>query len=262
MCQIISIANQKGGVGKTTTTLNLGTALALKGFKVLLIDLDPQANLSSYLGFEGDGKPTISHMMLNIAGNSGISAEEFSDCIRTSEENKISYIPADTNLANVESCMMNELSREPEMVLKRILKRENLKNYDYVLVYPPSLGILSINALTASDKIIIPVQTQKFAFEGLTSLTELCKQIQETINKNLTLAGVLATMADNTNMSKSTLEMLHTKYKGLMFSTVIHKSVEAANSTIRNKSLCLNKTRLGAEYIALAEEVTGRCNKC
>ncbi len=261
MCQIISIANQKGGVGKTTTTLNLGTALALKGYKVLLIDLDPQANLSSYLGFDGDGKPTISHMMLNIAGNSGISAEEFSDCIRTSEENKISYIPADINLANAESYLMNALSRET--VLKRILKRENLKNFDYVLVdCLPSLGILLINALTASDKIIIPVQTQKFAFEGLTSLTELCKQIQETINKNLTLAGVFATMADNTNMSKSTLDMLHTKYKGLMFSTVIHKSVEAANSTIRNKSLCLNKTKLGAEYIALAEEVTGRCKKC
>ena len=166
MCQIISIANQKGGVGKTTTTLNLGTALALKGFKVLLIDLDPQANLSSYLGFEGDGKLTISHLMLcshiifNLTGITDIPAEEFSKFIRISEENKISYIPADTNLANVESYMMNELSREPEMVLKRILKRENLKNYDYVLVdCLPSLGILSINALTAADKIIIPVQT-------------------------------------------------------------------------------------------------------
>ena len=163
MCQIISIANQKDGVGKTT--LNLGTDLALKGFKVLLIDLDPQANLSSYLGFEWDGKLTISHLMLcshivfNLTGITDIPAEEFSKFIRTSEENKISYIPADTNLANVESYLMNALSRETEMVLKRILKRENLKNYDYVLVYPPSLGILSINALTAADKIIIPVQT-------------------------------------------------------------------------------------------------------
>ena len=117
MCQIISIANQKGGVGKTTTTLNLGTALALKGFKVLLIDLDPQANLSSYLGFEWDGKLTISHLMLcshivfNLTGITDIPAEEFSKFIRTSEENKISYIPADINLANAEK---NTEKRKPK----------------------------------------------------------------------------------------------------------------------------------------------------
>lgn len=258
MCKIISIANQKGGVGKTTTTLNLGTALALNGFKVLLIDLDPQANLSSYLGFEGDGKPTISHMMLSIAGNQKISAEEFSECIRISEQNKISFIPSDINLANAESYLMNALSRET--VLKRILTAENTSNFDYILIdCLPSLGILLINALTASNNVIIPVQTQKFAFEGLASLTNICDQIRETINKNLKYCGVLATMFDNTNMSRTTSESLQDKYNSLMFDTVIHKSVEAANSSERNRSLCLNKTKLGEEYKALAEEVMRRC---
>ena len=141
MSKIISIANQKGGVGKTTTTLNLGTALALKGFKVLLIDLDPQANLSSYLGFEGDGNPTISNMMMTIAANAKITADDFRSCVRVSAENKISYIPSDINLANAESYLMNALSRET--VLKRILKRENIDEYDYVLIdCLPSLGIL------------------------------------------------------------------------------------------------------------------------
>ena len=251
MCKIISIANQKGGVGKTTTTLNLGTALALNGFKVLLIDLDPQANLSSYLGFEGDGKPTISHIMLSIANNMKITPEEFSDCIRASEQNKISYIPSDINLANAESYLMNALSRELLF---------HLNNYDYVLIdCLPSLGILLINALTASNNVIIPVQTQKFAFEGLASLTNICDQIRETINKDLKYCGVLATMFDNTNMSRSTSDSLQEKYNGLMFDTVIHKSVEAANSSEKNKSLCLNKTKLGEEYKALAEEVLRRC---
>ena len=118
MRKIISIANQKGGVGKTTTTLNLGTALALKGFKVLLIDLDPQANLSSYLGFEGDENPTISHMMLSIAKGMKVSKEDFESCVRVSEANRISYIPSDINLANAESYLMNALSRET--VMKRI----------------------------------------------------------------------------------------------------------------------------------------------
>ena len=258
MCKIISIANQKGGVGKTTTTLNLGTALAMNGLKVLLIDLDPQANLSSYLGFDGDGKPTISNMILSIANNMKITTEEFSDCVRASEQNKISYIPSDINLANAEAYLMNALSRET--VLKRILIADNLNDYDYVLIdCLPSLGILLINALTASNNVIIPVQTQKFAFEGLASLTNICDQVRETINKDLKYCGVLATMFDNTNMSRSTSESLHEKYNGLLFDTVIHKSVEAANSSEKNKSLCLNKTKLGEEYKALAEEVLRRC---
>lgn len=249
MSKIISIANQKGGVGKTTTTLNLGTALALKGFKVLLIDLDPQANLSSYLGFEGDENPTISHMMLSIAKGMKVSKEDFESCIRVSEANRISYIPSDINLANAESYLINALSRET--VMKRILTNENLTDYDYVLIdCLPSLGILLVNALTASNNVIIPVQTQKFAYEGLG---------RETINKNLEVSGIIATMAENTKMSRNTLEMLDTNYKDLLYKTAIHKSVEAANSSERNRSLCLNKSKLGEEYKALAEEIMMRC---
>lgn len=218
MRKIISIANQKGGVGKTTTTLNLGTALALKGFKVLLIDLDPQANLSSYLGFEGDENPTISHIMLSIAKGMKVSKEDFESCVRVSEANRISYIPSDINLANAESYLMNALSRET--VMKRILTNENLTDYDYVLIdCLPSLGILLVNALTASDNVIIPVQTQKFAYEGLGSLINICEQVKETINKNLEVSGIIATMAENTKMSRNTLEMLDKNYKDLLYKT-------------------------------------------
>ncbi len=258
MCKIISIANQKGGVGKTTTTLNLGTALALKDFKVLLIDLDPQANLSSYLGFEGDGKPTISNLMLSIARNNQIASEDFQGCIRNSSENKIDFIPSDINLASCETFLMNALSRET--VMKRILKQEFIFKYDYVLIdCLPSLGILLINALTASNSVIIPVQTQKFAYEGLNSLTNICSQIKDTINKELEISGIVATMTDGTNMSKNTLELLENKYSKMMYNTSIHKSITAANSTERNRSLCLNKNRLGEEYKALAEELIARC---
>lgn len=258
MSKIISIANQKGGVGKTTTTLNLGTALALKGFKVLLIDLDPQANLSSYLGFDGDGDPTISHMMLSIARGMKVSKEDFDSCVRVSETNKISFIPSDINLANAESYLMNALSRET--VMKRILTNENLTEYDYVLIdCLPSLGILLVNALTASDCVIIPVQTQKFAYEGLGSLIDICQQVKETINKNLEISGIVATMAENTKMSRNTLEMLYENYKDILFKTAVHKSVEAANSSERNRSLCINKNKLGEEYKTLAEEIITRC---
>lgn len=264
--KIISISNQKGGVGKTTTTLNLGTALSLIGKKVLLIDFDPQANLSSYLGFddklheekETEQLNTINDLMMCIVNCVPVNNEVFNSCIYHSEKNDLDYIPADLNLSNTDLYLMSALSRET--VLKRILSFDNIKQYDYVLIdCPPNLGILQTNALTASNGIIIPVQTQKFALNGLTALEDVTKQIKDTINPSLQLIGVLATIVDNTtNISRRNVEILKERYIDNMFETVIHRSVEAAYSAESGRSLCLYKTKLGEEYKALAIEMDRR----
>lgn len=253
--KIIALANQKGGVGKTTTAVNLGTALQLTGKRVLLVDLDPQANLSSYLGFETDGNPTISHLMMGFVTGMPVA---ISDCIRRSDANGIDFIPSDINLANADFYLIQAISREK--VLWRILSSSSeLQRYDYILIdCLPSLGILLSNALAAADGIIIPVQTQKFALDGLTMLTNIYEQIKDTINERLNLIGVLPTMVDNTNMSKSVIEKLKERYGEKLFRTTISKSVEAANSSEKMKALTLTKNKLGEEYKQLAIEVEER----
>lgn len=254
MCKIISIANQKGGVGKTTTTLNLGVALALQGKSVLLIDLDPQANLTKYAGIDDSERPTISDLLM---GQIGIGERtNIEGCIRYSHINNIEYIPSDINLANADLYLAGVLSRET--LLKRILNNNTIKSYDYVIIdCNPSLGVLLMNALTASDGVIIPVQTQDFAFDGLTALTNIVAQIQSTINSELEIIGVLATMVDNTNVSKRVIEDLKKEYGDKLFKTVIHRATQAVESTNKHKSLCLfSKSKLGEEYKALAAELT------
>lgn len=254
MSRIIAICNQKGGVGKTTTTFNLGAALSLQNKKkVLLVDLDPQANLSEYLCFAGDTKSTMTQLIAEVARNSVISDETVSNTIRYNEKNKIYFIPADINLANSETIMSTALARET--ILKRILSPGITSQFDYVLIdCLPSLGILLINAMTAADEMIIPVQTQKFSMDGLQALTSLYSQVRSTINPALKLTGVLATMVDNTTVCKSALRVLSEEYHSL-FRTVIHKSVEAAKSSETGIALCKTKNRLGEEYSKLADEV-------
>lgn len=243
----------------------MGTGLALKGNKVLLIDLDPQANLSAYLGFENDDSATMSDLIMAAANNFTMGAQKkvmppIGECILYSELNKVSFIPSDIGLAYADACMMQAATRES--VLKFILSDEAVQQFDYIIIdCLPSLGILLINALTAADGVIIPVQTQKFALDGLDMLSEIYNQVKGTINSKLDIVGVLATMADNTNISKTVASKLTERYGEKMFDTMIHKSVEAANSSERMKSLCLNKTKLGEEYKALAEEVSKRCEK-
>lgn len=253
MPKIISISNQKGGVGKTTTAMNLGSALQIAGQDVLLVDLDPQANLSSYLGYEDDGKATINDLMSGVV--TGNSADI---CIRHSESNCLDYIPADINLANADFYLAGALSRET--VLKRILHSEQLQKYDYIIIdCLPSLGILLMNALAVSDKILIPVQAQKFALDGLKMLNSIIEQVKSTINPQLSLLGVVATMVDNTNMSRDMQQMLAQQFGNDMFQTVIRRLKEAPESVYKQESLCLSNTRLGEEYRQLADEVIIRC---
>jgi chromosome partitioning protein len=259
MSKIIAIGNQKGGVGKTTTSLNLGTALALKGEKVLLIDLDPQANLSAYLGFECDGKPTISEALAYAAG-AGQNKVTANECIRNSEKNRVDYIPANINLASADFYLLAALSKET--VLKRLLTTDITEKYSYILIdCLPSLGVLLTNALTASNELLIPVQTQKFALDGMQMLMQIYNDVKNSLNPALKICGVLPTMVENTTMSKSTLVKLQEQYKKDVFNTVIHKSTEAANSSESGKSLCLRNCKLGDEYKALALEVLERGGK-
>lgn len=250
MSRIIAIANQKGGVGKTTTTVNLGTALAMRGNKVCLIDLDPQANMSAYLGYTEElSVITINDMMLNV-----VRGETVTSGIIHNEENGVDYVPSNINLSSADFYLSQALARES--VLKRVLSSVIFSEYDYILIdCLPSLGVLLMNALTASGDVIIPVQTQKFALNGLQGLTDVINQIKNTVNPELRIMGILPTMLDNTVMSRETLNALTNDYQSV-FNTKISKSIEAAYSSQKCRSLCKDKSsKLGEEYMLLAEEV-------
>lgn len=256
MSKIISIANQKGGVGKTTTAFNLAAGLVKSGNKVLLIDLDPQGNLSQYLGFVADGKPTIGELMNDIVKGEKPNVAE---CIRKNSEG-IDFIPSNISLSSADFFLITAMSRE--QVLKKVLSII-MTQYDYIIIdCLPSLGILLINALAASDSLLIPVQSQKFALDGLDLLMNIVKMVKTNINPQLHIAGVLITMNDRTNMAKAVEEALLEKYGNLIFKEKISRSVEATNSTYVQKSLIsMKSSKLGKEYLSVTKELLERSNQ-
>ncbi|MEG0852951.1 MAG: AAA family ATPase [Angelakisella sp.] len=253
MTKIIAIANQKGGVGKTTTTMSLGAALARKGKKVLLVDLDPQGNLSEYLGYEPDGLPTVNELLLSAVG----AAQGSDGCIHHNDTEQLDYIPATLALSNADMVLITAMNRE--MALRRSLEQDAFQEYDYILIdCLPSLGILTVNAFTAANSVIVPVQAQKFAVDGLGALINVLKLVQRQINPSLRLEGIVRTMQDRTNMSKAVGAALMDEYGDLVYNTAISRSTEAANSTYRKQSLTSYNNKLGTEYEQLADELLAR----
>ena len=207
-----------------------------------------------------DGGQSLDLLQAGIPGLAGGHAAIHGNgaAIRHSEAAGVDYIPADINLANAETLMVTMISKEH--ILRRILTEDVIGAYDFVLIdCLPSLGTLLINAFTAADRVLIPVQTQKFSMDGLQSLEALTQLVKANTNPKLNLIGVLPTMVDRTKVSRTAIETLNEKYGEMLFRTSISKSIEAAKSSENGTPLCLTGHKLGQEYDELAQEVLSRC---
>lgn len=252
--KIISVANQKGGVGKTTTAINLSAALFSIGKKVLVIDLDPQISLSLWLGVNGQIAGNIAEVLTKQA----LKQEyDITKSIHHSNEG-FDFIPAYITLATLEPMFSTVTLKE--FVLKKVLSQELIKQYDYVVIdCLPSLSVLMVNALTASDYVIVPVQTQMLGLESLALFSDTFANVKEDLNENLKILGILPTLVDNTKMSQSAIESLKADYDKFLFETCISKRVEASEASAYGISSIRSKNSLiGKQYLRLAKEVIER----
>ncbi|MEH7382003.1 AAA family ATPase [Bacillus sp. JJ1533] len=249
MGKIISISNQKGGVGKTTTSVNLSACLAYVGKKVLLVDIDPQGNATSGCGIE---KANVDQCIYDVLVDD-VEAKDVT--VPTTVEN-LYMIPATIQLAGAEIELVPTISREVR--LKRALD-EVRDQYDYIIIdCPPSLGLLTLNALTASDTVIIPVQCEYYALEGLSQLLNTIRLVQKHLNTDLMIDGVLLTMLDaRTNLGIQVIEEVKKYFQDKVYKTIIPRNVRLSEAPSHGEPIIIYdpKSRGAEVYLDLAKEV-------
>lgn len=252
MTHIIAIANQKGGVGKTTTSVNLAAALALLGKRTLLVDVDPQGNSTTGLGIIRADLPAGLYEVL--AGTRFLG-----EVVHQTELPQLLVIPATKNLVGAEIELVSAERREYRLKDALSLVRDH---YDYVFLdCPPSLGLLTLNGLVAADALLIPIQSEYYALEGLTALLETVGLVQKALNPALKLEGIVITMFDSRNrISHEVLEEIRKHFPDVLFQTIIRRNVRLSESPSYGKPICLyDASSTGAQdYLELAKELTTR----
>ena len=253
--RIISVANQKGGVGKTTTAINLGAALAEEGYNVLLVDLDPQGNASTGLGIDPEDRVKTTYDLL-------LEGAELKDVIRETNVEGLLLSPATTDLSSADIEMMATEKRS--FLLHDALRQPAIDNYDldYILIdCPPSLSLLTVNAMVASDSVLVPLQSEFFALEGLSQLMLTIREVRQTANPGLRIEGVLLTMYDARNNLSQQVEMDARSTLGdLVFRTIVPRNVRVSEApSYALPVISYDPASKGSiAYRALAQEMVGR----
>jgi chromosome partitioning protein len=249
LARVIAVANQKGGVGKTTTAINLGASLAAAERRVLAVDVDPQGNLTSGLGRRSkEARPSLYEAI--------IDQQPLSELLIPTDLEQLTLVPSDRNLTGAELELVPLLAREFRL---REALQPLLESYDYVLLdCPPSLGLLTVNALSAADSVLIPLQAEYFALEGVAELQATMRRVQRALNPKLALEGVLLTMFDDrTNLNQQVAAEIRSHFGDKVFKTVVPRSVKLGEAPSHGQPILLYDIRSkGAEaYLELAKEV-------
>lgn len=251
MGRIMAIANQKGGVGKTTTVINLSSSISAKGKKVLMVDIDPQGNTTSGIGLNKEKtEKTIYDVLLNN--------ENIRDCIVDTGYERLYILPANIELAGAEIELVTMEGREYRLKNALSVIRDE---YDFILIdCPPSLGLLTINALTAADSVLVPIQCEYYALEGLTQLMNTIKLVQKGLNKDLVIEGVVLTMFDGrTNLSIQVVDEVKKYFRNKVYSSIIPRNIRLGEAPSFGQPIRVYdpKSRGAEAYEELAEEVIG-----